>query len=131
MEQQLAAHSDSPWTQQSHRLFAMLTTGILRRPPVLTHTEKNTMKLRATASLKQRQILEGVVMLVLVVCVLVLPSAAKSKKKADPTLTINVLGSGTVSAVPIGPNYATGQLVTLTANPSPGWTFSSWSGNLT
>jgi polygalacturonase len=46
------------------------------------------------------------------------------------TLTINTLGSGTVSASPAGP-YAAGTVVTLTASPASGWSFSSWSGNLT
>src|SRR5215472_933078 len=45
------------------------------------------------------------------------------------TLTINTLGSGTVSANPAGP-YAAGTLVTLTASPSSGSSFSSWSGNV-
>jgi len=46
------------------------------------------------------------------------------------TLTLNTLGSGTVSASPAGP-YAAGTVVTLTASPASGWSFSSWSGNLT
>lgn len=46
------------------------------------------------------------------------------------TLTINTLGSGSVSANPPGP-YNPGDLVTLTASPDAGWSFSSWSGNLT
>src|SRR6516164_9354386 len=45
------------------------------------------------------------------------------------TLTINTLGLGTVSASPSGP-YAAGTLVTLTATPNSGWSFSSWSGNV-
>ncbi|HYW26693.1 MAG TPA: glycosyl hydrolase family 28 protein [Terriglobales bacterium] len=45
------------------------------------------------------------------------------------TLTIGTLGSGTVSVNPVGP-YAAGTLVTLTASPASGWSFSSWSGNL-
>src|SRR5215472_6266644 len=46
------------------------------------------------------------------------------------TLTLNTLGSGTVSASPAGP-YAARTVVTLTASPASGWSFSSWSGNLT
>jgi hypothetical protein len=46
------------------------------------------------------------------------------------TLALNTLGSGTVSASPAGP-YAAGTVVTLTASPASGWSFSSWSGNLT
>ena len=45
------------------------------------------------------------------------------------TLTVNTLGSGTVSASPSGP-YAPGTPVTLTASPDDGWSFSSWSGGL-
>jgi len=45
------------------------------------------------------------------------------------TLTINTLGSGSVSADPPGP-YNPGDLVTLTASPDATWSFSSWSGNL-
>jgi polygalacturonase len=45
------------------------------------------------------------------------------------TLTINTLGSGSVSADPAGP-YTAGTVVTLTATPASGWSLSSWSGNL-
>jgi hypothetical protein len=91
------------------------------------------MKLLSIANLKPERRLHEVFALVLVLCVLALPASAASKKKlgSDPTLTINVLGSGTVSANPPCCNYAAGQLVTLTATPNSGWSFSSWSGNLT
>jgi polygalacturonase/uncharacterized membrane protein len=91
------------------------------------------MKVLVTASVEQRRILQGVVALIFVLCALALPTSAASKKKlgSDPTLTINILGSGSVSANPPCCNYTAGQLVTLTANPNSGWTFSSWSGNLT
>jgi polygalacturonase len=91
------------------------------------------MKLLILASFQRRQMLQGVVALMFVLCALALPASAASKKKlgADPTLTINVLGSGSVSANPPCCNYSAGQLVTLTANPNSGWSFSSWSGNLT
>jgi hypothetical protein len=46
------------------------------------------------------------------------------------TVSVNTLGSGSVSASPAGP-YAAGTVVTLTATPASGWRFSSWSGNLT
>jgi polygalacturonase len=80
-----------------------------------------------------RATLQGLVMLLYVLCALALPaSAAKGGKKgSDPTLTINTLGSGTVTANPPCCNYTTGTLVTLTATPNSGWSFSSWSGNLT
>ncbi len=61
----------------------------------------------------------------LVLCVLAWSSTALAQSF---TLTINTLGSGTVSANPAGP-YAPGTVVTLTATPSSGWSFSSWSGN--
>ena len=37
-------------------------------------------------------------------------------------------GGGTVNADPGGPWYATGQLVSLTANANPGYLFYSWQG---
>ena len=40
-------------------------------------------------------------------------------------------GSGTVSKDPSQSSYDSGTSVTLTATPSPGWTFSGWSGSLT
>jgi hypothetical protein len=46
------------------------------------------------------------------------------------TVSLNTLGSGSISASPAGP-YAAGTVVTLTATPASGWRFSSWSGNLT
>lgn len=46
------------------------------------------------------------------------------------TLTVNVTGSGSVSAVPAGPLYPVGTSVTLTATPDPGWTFSGWTGRV-
>src|SRR5215471_16471153 len=59
-----------------------------------------------------------------------IPGLARSTSAITVTLTINTLGSGTVSASPAGP-YASGTLVTLSASPASGWSFSSWSGNLT
>ena len=49
------------------------------------------------------------------------------------SLTVNVLppGSGTVSRSAAGPAYASGSTVTLTAHPSAGYVFSSWSGGTT
>ena len=46
------------------------------------------------------------------------------------TLNITTVGNGTVNVDPIGPyRYGTG--VTLTAISDPGWSFDSWSGDLT
>ena len=47
------------------------------------------------------------------------------------SLTITTPTNGTVNASPVGPNYASGTTVTLTATPSSGYQFSSWSGSLT
>jgi uncharacterized repeat protein (TIGR02543 family) len=47
------------------------------------------------------------------------------------TLTITIDGSGSVTKNPNQATYTYGQVVTLTAVPSTGWVFSSWSGNLT
>jgi hypothetical protein len=46
------------------------------------------------------------------------------------TLTINIIGNGTVIRVPDLPYYPRGSGVELTAVPDPGWVFSYWSGNL-
>ncbi|HPN35564.1 MAG TPA: hypothetical protein PK843_13700, partial [bacterium] len=47
------------------------------------------------------------------------------------SLTINTVGSGSVTKDPDQTSYAHGAVVTLTANPAAGWTFSGWSGALT
>jgi uncharacterized repeat protein (TIGR02543 family) len=47
------------------------------------------------------------------------------------TLTITVDGSGSVTKNPNKATYTYGEVVTLTAVPSSGWMFSSWTGNLT
>jgi len=47
------------------------------------------------------------------------------------TLAITVQGSGTVTKVPDLTSYTYGQVVTLTANPSTGWVFNHWGGDLT
>src|SRR6185295_16342500 len=46
------------------------------------------------------------------------------------TLTRDVTGSGSASANPNQPSYAAGTVVTLTATPFAGSTFSNWSGDL-
>jgi hypothetical protein len=56
----------------------------------------------------------------------------------NPTLTINKVGSGTVTSSTGGINcgstcsasFNEGTAVTLTATPAAGWTFSGWSGHL-
>jgi len=47
------------------------------------------------------------------------------------TLTLNTVGSGSITADPCQPLYTDGQQVILTASADPGWTFDSWSGDLT
>lgn len=47
------------------------------------------------------------------------------------TLTITTDGSGSVSKNPDQPTYTYGQVVTLTAIPTTGWMFSTWTGDLT
>ena len=47
------------------------------------------------------------------------------------TLTINTVGNGTVAKSPDKTTYTYGEVVTLTANPAVGWSFSAWSGDLT
>jgi hypothetical protein len=46
------------------------------------------------------------------------------------TLTINIIGNGTVNLNPNLPQYPRFTPVELTAIPDPGWTFQYWSGNL-
>ncbi|MDQ1280435.1 MAG: unsaturated chondroitin disaccharide hydrolase, partial [Thermoproteota archaeon] len=49
----------------------------------------------------------------------------------DYTLTVNVVGSGSVTKNPNQASYASGSEVELNANPAAGWSFSGWSGALT
>lgn len=44
-------------------------------------------------------------------------------------LFVPIVGSGKVSIQPMGP-YTDGQVITLTANPAPGWNFVGWQGVL-
>lgn len=46
------------------------------------------------------------------------------------TLTINIIGNGTVNVTPNLPQYPRDTLVELFAIPDSGWTFLYWSGNL-
>ena len=47
------------------------------------------------------------------------------------TLTVNVTGSGSVTKNPDQATYHYNDVVQLTANADPGWTFSHWTGDLT
>ncbi len=46
------------------------------------------------------------------------------------TLTTATTGTGTITLSPSGGTYAAGTVVTVTATPGSGYTFSSWSGDL-
>jgi uncharacterized repeat protein (TIGR02543 family) len=46
-------------------------------------------------------------------------------------LTVNTVGEGTVDVDPEKTNYECEDLVTLTADADPGWTFTGWSGDVT
>ncbi len=45
-------------------------------------------------------------------------------------LTVNIVGSGSVTLDPAGGSYSLGTEVSLTANADTGWWFSGWSGDL-
>ncbi|TGE25108.1 PKD domain-containing protein [Hymenobacter aquaticus] len=47
------------------------------------------------------------------------------------SLTVNTSGSGTVTKSPNATSYASGTVVSLTATPATGYTFSGWSGDAT
>lgn len=44
------------------------------------------------------------------------------------SLTVNIVGSGTVQTSALGP-YALGEIVILTATPEVGWLFTDWTGD--
>lgn len=52
-------------------------------------------------------------------------------ESTPPTITLSVGqdGQGEVTVDPVGP-YVTGQTITLTASPAPGWEFGGWNGHL-
>jgi List-Bact-rpt repeat protein len=47
------------------------------------------------------------------------------------TVTVTIVGSGSVGRSPDQARYAFGQNVSLTATPDPGWGFSGWTGDVT
>ena len=57
------------------------------------------------------------------------PTVTPTPSPATYALTTSVVGSGSVSTNTSNP-HASGSVVQVTANPSPGWAFSKWSGNL-
>ena len=48
---------------------------------------------------------------------------------ASLTLSVEVIGSGTVTKVPDKPTYGWGEVVYLTASDDPDWVFDGWSGD--
>jgi uncharacterized repeat protein (TIGR02543 family) len=57
-------------------------------------------------------------------------NAAFAVDTSTYTMTVNVIGSGTVAKFPDLPSYPAGTAVTLTATPASGYTFAGWSGDL-
>jgi uncharacterized repeat protein (TIGR02543 family) len=49
---------------------------------------------------------------------------------AEYTLTVNVIGNGSVSKTPSRLTYLPGEMVTLRAIPAAAWNFEGWSGDL-
>jgi hypothetical protein len=47
------------------------------------------------------------------------------------TLTVNIVGTGSVTENPAATSYLSGTIVTLTAVPGANWTFQGWSGDVT
>jgi uncharacterized repeat protein (TIGR02543 family) len=47
------------------------------------------------------------------------------------TLMVNTVGNGSVDVDPVKSNYDCDDVVTLEADPDPGWSFDAWSGDLT
>jgi hypothetical protein len=45
-------------------------------------------------------------------------------------LTTSTVGNGSVSVSPDQPGYSSGETVTVSATPDPGWVFAGWSGGL-
>lgn len=58
----------------------------------------------------------------------VLPAAAVPPD--EHTLTVHIVGNGTVTKDPDRTTYTEGTTVELTATPAAGWVFSGWSGDL-
>jgi subtilisin family serine protease len=57
--------------------------------------------------------------------------ASAALQSLQYSLTVNTMGSGSVTKNPDQANYFSGTVVTLTAVPDTGWTFSGWSVDLT
>ena len=58
-------------------------------------------------------------------------NASVTVTEAAYTLNTSVVGQGTVAKAPDQATYTYGQVVTVTATPATGWSFSEWSGACT
>jgi hypothetical protein len=56
--------------------------------------------------------------------------AWQTDANGDVTLTINTVGNGSVTKNPDQATYSDGDMVELTAAPDVGWSFDSWSGDM-
>ena len=59
-----------------------------------------------------------------------IPPYLSSSLPANDTLTVSSV-NGTVALSPVGPAYVGGTVVTMTAIPSVGYAFTSWTGDIT
>jgi uncharacterized repeat protein (TIGR02543 family) len=58
-------------------------------------------------------------------------TAGVTYAQIEYTLTVNTVGSGSVTSNPAQASYHHGDVVTLTATADSGWSFDGWSGDLT
>ncbi|WP_449421192.1 InlB B-repeat-containing protein, partial [Pontibacter virosus] len=63
--------------------------------------------------------------------VLVSDDASSPDPSEEYTLSVNIVGSGTVTKSPEQSSYAAGSTVNLTATPASGYQFAGWSGDVT
>lgn len=52
------------------------------------------------------------------------------EQRRPKTITVRIIGQGTVTKEPEQENYANGTIVTLTATPRSGWRFVKWGGDV-
>jgi len=88
-----------------------------------------------TATSKKKLALIFIVALIILVILLAILMVSPPRPISPPTplptytLTVNIVGSGSVTKNPNQANYTWGTIVTLTATANPGWSFSSWTGD--
>ncbi len=73
-----------------------------------------------------KPISRGILLLALVVLV----SPKESALSATVNLTVNTVGSGSITRNPSLSSYPNGSVVTLTATPASGWLFGGWSSDI-